>query len=652
MPWNNQNGGGGPWGGGGQGGGGPWGQGPRGPSGGGPQGTPPDLEDIIRRGQDRLKQAMPGGGKVNPAFLGLIGVAVAIFWLFQAIYTVQPDELAIELRFGKPKDEVSQPGLHFHWWPVETVEKANVAEKLINIGDMRGGVSTGLMLSGDQNIVDVKFSIAYQVVNPSHYLFRVQTPDEMVRQVGESAMREVVGRRPAQDVFRDDREGIAADVRSIVQATLDEYGTGLGVNAISIEDAAPPQEVADAFEEVQRAEQDEDRFIEEANQYSNQQLGRARGEAAQIREYALREASEQARRQIDAYVADRDLLSEMLAARGNPADILIADEFLTVEPYALAMRRGEDRLRLIADRTIAGIYRSGEILEVEMVLVTMQATAAQNLRKAVHYARRALGDEAALRGEHGVLVLWPGAEITTDVEVFERAGIEHLRWVDDIVIAGSDPRAGLELVRGALPDLVEPLDEDVDPRPIGGDARVEIFWPRLPLEPLLRGTPSDVNSNSIVLRVSFGSTSFLFTGDIGSETEAVLLRSMSPVAATVLKVAHHGSAYSSQPGFLARVGARAAVISCGAGNSYGHPANATLRHLAASGARILRTDVLGDIRAVSDGAAVKIYAPRSVLGLGVFPGAERRQNSAVHSPAAPSAPGTSGGNGATACTSP
>jgi modulator of FtsH protease HflK len=309
MPWNNQNGGGGPWGGGGQGGGGPWGQGPRGPSGGGgPQGTPPDLEDIIRRGQDRLKQAMPGGGKVNPAFLGLIGVAVAIFWLFQAIYTVQPDELAIELRFGKPKDEVSQPGLHFHWWPVETVEKANVAEKLIDIGEMRGGVSTGLMLSGDQNIVDVKFSIAYQVVNPSDYLFRVQTPDQMVRQVGESAMREVVGRRPAQDVFRDDREGIAADVRSIVQATLDEYGTGLGVNAISIEDAAPPQEVADAFEEVQRAEQDEDRFIEEANQYSNQQLGRARGEAAQIREEAaayrnrvVQEATGEAQRFILVY---------------------------------------------------------------------------------------------------------------------------------------------------------------------------------------------------------------------------------------------------------------------------------------------------------------------------------------------------------------
>lgn len=310
MPWSNQTGG-GPWGGGGGnngsgGGGGPWGQGPSG--GRGPQGTPPDLEDIIRRGQDRLKQALPGGGGVSPLMIGLIAVALVAVWLFQAIYTVQPDELAVELRFGKPKDEISEPGLHFHWWPVETVETSNVAEKLIDIGEIRGNTSSGLMLSGDQNIVDVKFSVAYQVVDPGAYLFNVASPDEMVRQVAESAVREVVGRRPAQDIFRDDRQGIAEEVRGIVQNTLDEYGTGLSVNAISIEDAAPPREVADAFDEVQRAEQDEDRFVEEANQYQNQQLGQARGESAQIREEAaayknrvVQEAQGEAQRFISVY---------------------------------------------------------------------------------------------------------------------------------------------------------------------------------------------------------------------------------------------------------------------------------------------------------------------------------------------------------------
>lgn len=307
MPWNNQTGSGGPWGSGGGGnGGGPWGQGPRGPS--GPQGSPPDLEDIIRRGQDRLRRALPGGGRANPAVFGLVALGVVALWAFNAVYTVQPDELAVELRFGQPKPELSEPGLHFHWWPIETVEKANTAEKLVNIGEVRGNVSSGLMLSGDQNIVDVKFSVAYAVNDAVAYLFNVSDPDEMVRQVAESAMREAVGRRPAQDIFRDDRQGIADTVRGIIQTTLDGYGAGLAVNAISIEDAAPPREVADAFDEVQRAEQDEDRFVEESNQYSNQKLGQARGEAAQIREDAagyknrvVQEAEGEAQRFVSVY---------------------------------------------------------------------------------------------------------------------------------------------------------------------------------------------------------------------------------------------------------------------------------------------------------------------------------------------------------------
>jgi membrane protease subunit HflK len=303
MPWNNQSGG--PWGGG-SGGGGPWDQGPRGPS--GPQGTPPDLEEIIRRGQDRLKQALPGGGGFSPAMLGLVVLAVIVLWLFKAIYTVQPDRVAVEMLFGKPKPELSEPGLHFHWWPIETVEEATIAERLIEIGEARGGSTSGLMLTGDQNLVSVKFSVAYQVDDPIAYLFNVDDPDGMLRQVAESAMREVVGRRPAQDIFRDDRQGIADDVRATVQTALNNYGAGLTINAISIEDAAPPREVADAFDEVQRAEQDEDRFVEEANQYSNQKLGQARGEAAQIREAAaayqsriVLEAQGEAQRFISVY---------------------------------------------------------------------------------------------------------------------------------------------------------------------------------------------------------------------------------------------------------------------------------------------------------------------------------------------------------------
>jgi modulator of FtsH protease HflK len=299
MPWSNQSGGGsggnggnngggnsgGPWGSsgggdsnnGGNGGGnngGPWGQGPK--RGGGNR--PPDLEDLIRRGQDRLKNVLPGGGGGGGngmsagSIFGLGALAVAAFVAFQSVYTVQPDELGVELLFGKPKAEVSAPGLHFHFWPIEKVEKVNTREQLVNIGGSSSETPSGLMLSGDQNIVNVVFSVAYEVADPMLYLFRVTEPENMLRQISESAMREVVGRSSAQDIFRDNRATIAESVRRTIQVTLDQYQSGISINAVSIEDASPPREVADAFEEVQRAEQDEDRFVEESNQYSNQVL--------------------------------------------------------------------------------------------------------------------------------------------------------------------------------------------------------------------------------------------------------------------------------------------------------------------------------------------------------------------------------------------
>ncbi len=287
MPWNNQSGGG--WQGGGNNGDGqgPWGQGPKGPQGPrGGGGQPPDLEEILRQGQDRLKKVLPGGGKSSPLMIGLILVAAIGLWLSNAVYTVQPDELGAELVFGKPKQELSAAGLHFHFWPVETVEIANTAVRRISIGSVGGGRSSSLMLSGDQNIVDVTFSVIWSVADPAKFLFNVRDPDSMVRQVSESAMREVVGKRPAQDIFRDDRTGIAIDVQKVVQATLDQYKSGITISRMAIADAAPPAQVADAFEEVQRAEQDEDKFRENGVKYSNNILGAARGEAAQITEDA------------------------------------------------------------------------------------------------------------------------------------------------------------------------------------------------------------------------------------------------------------------------------------------------------------------------------------------------------------------------------
>ncbi|WOS61481.1 FtsH protease activity modulator HflK [Sinorhizobium fredii] len=304
MPWSNQNGGGGPWGGGGN--QGPWGQGNK-PRGG--RGGPPDLEEIIRRGQDQLKNVVPGG--FNGGVFVIVGLLIVGFLLLNSIYTVQPDERGVEMRFGKPKEEISMPGLHYHFWPLETVEIVKVTEQQLNIGSRVGTQSSaGLMLSGDQNIVNVQFSVLFSVTDPKSYLFNVENPADTLQQVSESAMREVVGRRPAQDIFRDNRQAIAADVKNTIQATMDTYGAGISVNTVAIEDAAPPREVADAFDEVQRAEQDEDRFLEEANQYANQILGKARGQGAQIREEAaaykdrvVKEAQGEAQRFISVYDA-------------------------------------------------------------------------------------------------------------------------------------------------------------------------------------------------------------------------------------------------------------------------------------------------------------------------------------------------------------
>ncbi|MDQ1186421.1 FtsH protease activity modulator HflK [Agrobacterium larrymoorei] len=356
MPWSNQNGGGGPWGGGGNSGGGggnnqggPWGQGPNRPRGGGNgNGGPPDLEEIIRRSQDRFKNMLPGG--FNGGVVAIIVLVILAFIGIQSIYTVQPDERGVELRFGKPKNEVSMPGLHYHFWPIETVEIVKVTEQQQNIGARAtsSSAATGVMLTGDQNIVNVQFSVLYTVSDPKSYLFNVDTPAETLQQVSESAMREVVGRRPAQDIFRDNRQAIAADVRSIIQATMDSYGAGISINAVAIEDAAPPREVADAFDEVQRAEQDEDRFVQEANQYANQKLGAARGQAAQIVEEAnayksrvVNESQGEAQRFISIYdqyrtapeVTRERMFIETMEQVLKGSNKIIIDEKQGVVPY-------------------------------------------------------------------------------------------------------------------------------------------------------------------------------------------------------------------------------------------------------------------------------------------------------------------------------
>jgi membrane protease subunit HflK len=214
---------------------------------------------------------------------------VLVIWVYNSLYMVQPDELGQELVFGKPKAEVSTQGLHFIFWPVETVEVVSTSVQREFLGSdqsRRNSTDTNLMLSGDQNLVEINFSVLWRISDPKKYLFNVSEPEAFLRRVAESAMRELVGRSTAEQVRTERRAEVEEGVRALLQATLDRYDAGMTVVGVQLERADPPAEVADAFEEVQRAQQDLDRFQREAEQYANRRLGDARGQAAQVTETA------------------------------------------------------------------------------------------------------------------------------------------------------------------------------------------------------------------------------------------------------------------------------------------------------------------------------------------------------------------------------
>jgi membrane protease subunit HflK len=278
MPWNKDGGGG--WQGGGGGRGGPWGQGPGGPSGGGRGPTPPDLDELIKRGQDSLKNLLPTGGRgtwLIPLILFLALVA------YNSVYQVQADERGVVLRLGHYA-RTANPGLHFAVWPIERMEVVPVeAENQTPVGSTQ---NEGLMLAGDQNLVDIRLTVLWKIKDPEEFLFNIREKEELVKGVAESAMREIVGRTPAEVIRTTGRLAAQDQVLNITQATLDTYQAGIMITGIKLEKADPPAEVLDAFEEVQRAEQDQARSINEADQYANQRRQLAEGEAARIVEDA------------------------------------------------------------------------------------------------------------------------------------------------------------------------------------------------------------------------------------------------------------------------------------------------------------------------------------------------------------------------------
>jgi len=292
---------GGPWGGGGNNGGG----GDRNNGGGrkpGGEQQIPEIDELVKKGQEQLRVLMGGrggngggssngGGAGGPQFTrGTVGlgalVAVAL-WGFASFYTVKPEEQSVELFLGSYY-KTGNPGLNFAPWPFVSAEVVNVtSERTEDIGVNRSGSGgNGLMLTTDANIVDIDFQVVWNINDPARLLFNIAEPQETVQAVSESVMREIIAASNLAPILNRDRGLIADTARENIQATLDEYVSGINVVRVNLDKADPPREVIDSFRDVQAAEQERDRLERQADAYANRVVAEARGEAAQILEEA------------------------------------------------------------------------------------------------------------------------------------------------------------------------------------------------------------------------------------------------------------------------------------------------------------------------------------------------------------------------------
>jgi membrane protease subunit HflK len=305
MPWNNQGGG---WqGGGGQ---GPWGGRP----GGGQQ--PPDLEELLRRSQEKVKKIFPGGGGGlggNRRALIAVPLILVAVWLASGFYRVQPDEQGVVLRFGE-WIKTTQPGLNWHLpAPVETVFTPKVtrsnrveigfrsAAELSRSASAREVGNESLMLTGDENIVDINFVLLWLIKDAGQFLFNIRDPESTVKAVAESVMREIIGKTPIAEATTEARGAIEVGARELIQQILDDYGAGILITQVQLQKVDPPAEVIDAFRDVQRAQADRERLQNEAEAFANDILPRARGEAERISQEAQAYRQEvEARAQGDA----------------------------------------------------------------------------------------------------------------------------------------------------------------------------------------------------------------------------------------------------------------------------------------------------------------------------------------------------------------
>ncbi|WP_195822372.1 FtsH protease activity modulator HflK [Roseobacter sp. MH60115] len=272
------------------------GGGPRGPGGEGPQ--IPEIDELVKKGQERLRVLMGGkgggggtggngGGGGGPALTrGTIGIGVVaaiVAWGLASFYTVAPDEQSVELFLGE-YSSTGNPGLNFAPWPLVTAEVLPVTREQTE--DIGSRVDSGLMLTTDENIIDIDFQVVWNISDPAKYLFNLADARETIRAVSESAMREVIARNQLAPILNRDRGIIADEAEQLIQGTLDAYDSGVNIVRLNLDKADPPREVIDSFREVQAAEQERDRLERQADAYANRVTAGARGEAASQLEQA------------------------------------------------------------------------------------------------------------------------------------------------------------------------------------------------------------------------------------------------------------------------------------------------------------------------------------------------------------------------------
>ena len=278
-------------------GGSPWGTPPGGEGNGSGRGpTPPDIDKIIRELQEKIKKFLPGGSSSGGKQAILVLIILGLVWLASGLYRVLPDEQGVVLRFGKFV-KTTQPGLNYHIpVPIESVITPKVTKvNRIDIGfrserdsgfSSSGGVADvpqeSLMLTGDENIVNIDFSVFWVIKDAGNFLFKIQDPEGTVKAAAETAMREVIARSNIQSILTEGRSVIENDTQEIIQKILDEYTSGIQITQVQTQKADPPDQVIDAFRDVQAARADMERSKNEAEAYANDVIPRARGEAARI----------------------------------------------------------------------------------------------------------------------------------------------------------------------------------------------------------------------------------------------------------------------------------------------------------------------------------------------------------------------------------